>query len=371
MKRQFRFAGGQMALVLTLALPALLAAVGLAADIGVLYFNWVQLQKAADAAALAGAEYLVATPLPTPAAVPSPACGTYPTGGQTANAESAACTYVTYNNVAASAVQSISVPAPNPPASVPAGVQTIQVVLSKPDVPTYFLKMVGLSSLAVKAQATAMAPSAICGAGNGMFPVGMPETPPGYANWQDTVGQTITLAEGVAPGDWEWINIPTSNYVAPSTQTTTTGGGDTQLASTITTGCVDCSVNVNDYLTPEPGNQGSSDPVTSAIDNRVTASWENVSSSCSGTVCTNSGPPSSPPPAGAPQFVTLPVVDWSSANGASSAVQVVGFVTAWIVGYTRGGNLMVDVIGTAANTQVSGGSCTPSYPGFTQAELVQ
>lgn len=369
MNRRARPSNGQMAVVITFALPVLLGAVGLAADIGVLYFNWVELQKAADAGALAGAEYLVASPLPTPATMPSPACNAYQPGNQAANAESAACTYVTYNNVPESQVASISVPAPNPPAKVPAGLQTIQVVLSNPSVPTYFLRLVGLSSFAVKAQATAVAPSAICGAGNGMFPVGMPENLPGFSNWQGAVGHQINLVEGTAAGDWQWINIPGSNYQAPSTQTTTTGGGDTQLASTITTGCVNCSVSVGDYLTPLPGDQGNSQLVVNSIDNRVTAAG--VSSNCSGTTCTNSGPSSNPPPANAPQYVTIPVVDWSSATGSSSAVQVVGFVTAWIAGYTRGGNLTVDVLGFAANTQVTGGNCTPAYPGFTQAELVQ
>jgi hypothetical protein len=195
----------------------------------------------------------------------------------------------------------------------------------------------------------------------------VPNTIPGYVNWQATVGQTITLVEGVASGDWEWMNIPSSNYQAPSTQTITAGGGNTQLASTITTGCVDCSVDVNDYLTPLPGNQGAASPITNAVDNRITA---NGLGSCTGTACTNSGAPS-PIPADSPQLVTMPVVDWSSANGSSSAVKVNGFITAWLTSYTRGGNLTIKVVGTAPNTQVHGGNCGSTYPGLTQAELIQ
>jgi hypothetical protein len=70
----------------------------------------------------------------------------------------------------------------------------------------------------------------------------------------------------------------------------------------------------------------------------------------------------------------MPVVDWSTANGSSTAVKVNGFITAWLKGYTvSGGNtsLVVVVVGTAANTKVSSGSCAPTYPGLTQAELVQ
>src|ERR1700730_928244 len=49
---------GQIAVIMTLCLPVLIGIIGFGADFGVLYFNWVQLQKAADAAALAGASQL-------------------------------------------------------------------------------------------------------------------------------------------------------------------------------------------------------------------------------------------------------------------------------------------------------------------------
>ena len=45
-------------MIFALATVTLVAVMGLCADIGVLYYNWVQLQNTADAAALAGASYL-------------------------------------------------------------------------------------------------------------------------------------------------------------------------------------------------------------------------------------------------------------------------------------------------------------------------
>ncbi|MBF6559938.1 MAG: hypothetical protein IVW56_06575 [Candidatus Binataceae bacterium] len=57
-----RFGRGQTAVILTLALPSLIAMIAFGTDIGVLYFNWLQLQKSADAAVLAGAVYLPANP---------------------------------------------------------------------------------------------------------------------------------------------------------------------------------------------------------------------------------------------------------------------------------------------------------------------
>jgi uncharacterized membrane protein len=53
-----RFRKGQMAIVLTLAIATLLGVMALGGDVGVMYYNWMQLQKGADAAALAGANYL-------------------------------------------------------------------------------------------------------------------------------------------------------------------------------------------------------------------------------------------------------------------------------------------------------------------------
>src|SRR6267154_5669210 len=57
MKRR-RFVKGQVAIILTLALATLLGVMALGADVGVMYYQWNQLQKGADAAALAGANFL-------------------------------------------------------------------------------------------------------------------------------------------------------------------------------------------------------------------------------------------------------------------------------------------------------------------------
>jgi Flp pilus assembly protein TadG len=51
-------ARGQMAVVMMLVMIPLLGLIGLGSDIGLLYFHWGIVQKAADAAVLAGAGYL-------------------------------------------------------------------------------------------------------------------------------------------------------------------------------------------------------------------------------------------------------------------------------------------------------------------------
>ena len=53
-----KFREGQMAVVMTLVIATLVGVMSLCADVGIMYYNWVQLQKGADAAAMAGASYL-------------------------------------------------------------------------------------------------------------------------------------------------------------------------------------------------------------------------------------------------------------------------------------------------------------------------
>lgn len=53
-----RYARAQISVIFALAAITLVGVMALGADIGVLYYNWGMLQKAADAAALAGASYL-------------------------------------------------------------------------------------------------------------------------------------------------------------------------------------------------------------------------------------------------------------------------------------------------------------------------
>ena len=62
MRRSAFFLRGQAAVILTLGLPTIIATAAFGTDIGMLYFNWLQLQKTADAAVVAGAAYLPSNP---------------------------------------------------------------------------------------------------------------------------------------------------------------------------------------------------------------------------------------------------------------------------------------------------------------------
>jgi len=108
---------GQIGVVMTLVIATLLGVMALGSDVAVMYYNWMQLQKAADASALAGATYFLTQnatqTLPSPTI--NPGC-TYATQQQ-----NVACSYA-LNNYAQAADPSqggIYVPAETVPASAP------------------------------------------------------------------------------------------------------------------------------------------------------------------------------------------------------------------------------------------------------------
>jgi uncharacterized membrane protein len=163
------FRKGQIAVVMTLAIAALLGAMALSTDVAVMYYNWMQLQKAADASALAGATYFLTqnTTQTLPAPSINGAC-TYPTQQQ-----NVACTYA-LSNFAQQADMTqggIYIPAQSIPGSVPAGAQTIQVTLKRTNIPVFFMRVLGRSGLySATATSIAVAPTPVSSIQNGLFP---------------------------------------------------------------------------------------------------------------------------------------------------------------------------------------------------------
>jgi uncharacterized membrane protein len=138
-------AKGQVAVVMTLVVATLLGVVALGGDIAVTYYNWMQLQKSADASALAGATYFLTQnatqTLPSPAI--NPAC-TYATQQQ-----NVACSYALNNYAQAADLTQggIYVPAQTVPASTPAGAQTIQVTLTRTNIRVFFMRLLRRTTL--------------------------------------------------------------------------------------------------------------------------------------------------------------------------------------------------------------------------------
>ena len=151
-------------IVLAVAMTAIVGAMSLAVDVGVMYFNWMELQKAADAAATAGAAYL---PLAPAAAV------------------AAADSYAEQNGAAVGEIVSTSVAADD---------NSIAISLQR-SVPTYFARLVGVFSGTVAARATAAVESS--GSVSGMLPIGID------SRTTYTYGQQVLLMTGqYGPGNW-------------------------------------------------------------------------------------------------------------------------------------------------------------------------
>ncbi len=155
---------GQIIPVLAVALPALLGAMALVSDVGLFYYNWGLLQKAADSAALAGASYLPESP---------------------ALAVSTAQNYATRNGVALSEITSTAVSADD---------LSLTIHLTR-TVPYNFGVLLGLISGTVAAAAKAQIQN--IGSSIDITPIGIDYRTP-YSS-----GQIVTLMQGqLGPGNW-------------------------------------------------------------------------------------------------------------------------------------------------------------------------
>lgn len=346
MKILHKYSRGQMFVIMTMVLGTLIGAMALCTDVLMIYFHYVRIQKAADAGALAGAlEFARWAPNPPPTANGCPGAP---------EASSTACTYATYNGAAASEI-TVNVPAPIVPAVVPAGAQTLQVVINRTDIPVYFLRVLGRTQpYAVKAYASAVGPTAINQVGNGLFPLGMPYNPNGGSI---DYGAPVTLNEKVSPGNWEWLDI-TNGEVGSSTsgEGGDHGGGNSLLATNIEHGCT-CSFRTGDYVTPEPGNKSHSAGVNSAL-------------GALGVEAGNDVPVPQTLTGNEPRLVTVPVVDWSESEGASKQVKILGFAVVWIENWHSGGPITVDFVKFQSRYATAGGGAN-DYGGYFRPYLIQ
>jgi Flp pilus assembly protein TadG len=223
-----RYGHGQTAVMLVLLVPILLGAIALGSDVAVFYYNWAQLQRAADAAALAGA-----TRLPS----------------NTSGAVSTATQYAELNGASAGEVASITFGNAN---------STITVQLRRV-VPYLFARVLGLVENPVSASATASLLTA--GSAGGALPIGLD------AQTTYSYGQSITMHQGgVGPGNWDGLALGCS--------------GSSCYRDNLSNG-YSGTVHVGDMISSEPG--ASSGPTSQGINQRISdgrefdscASWNN------------------------------------------------------------------------------------------------
>ena len=316
-----KFRKGQIAVVMTLVIATLVGVMSLGADVGVMYYNWVQLQKGADAAAVAGASYLNegAAGVTLAAADVNANCT-----GQSDDAKKAACTYAINNGLATDANSlTINEPGQNLPAG--AASPNIQVVATRNNLPYVFGRAIGLSTYKVAAMATAAQASA---GGGHIFPVGLQCTPSGnplscpdpFAEYQNLTLTEKFAGDTFAPGNWA--------YLGPD------GGGAQTVSGDIANG----SSSLISYLgtvSTQTGNISNSQQLSNGFNARVTR-HNNMSGDVPGTqttcstvqysqVCSGSVKPCT----GDPLAIIVPLVNFNGANG-NSNLTVYGFAELYL-----------------------------------------
>jgi putative Flp pilus-assembly TadE/G-like protein len=297
---------GQIAVALMLVMIPLLGAIGLGTDLGLLYFHWGIVQKAADSAVLAGAFYLP---------------------NNTSTAQTTATNYATQNGLKNSEIVSLF-PAPDH--------MSITMTTSR-TVPYYFLQLVGLSSGTVKPMAKAGIQQDTEGT-RGLIPVGLPCT---ATSCSYTAGTEYKLVEAGTNGNGGSWNVGPGNWGRLALG----GSGATQFLNNLING-YQGSINVGDQITAETG-QVNGPTYEGIMTARVDAGLVINGAVTSPTLATV--------PAYDPRLVAVPLIDFTGAQGTSSPVTVMGFAMMWLDSYTSQGKnktLNAYFLGTVPLTSV-------------------
>jgi len=297
MKKIFANSRGQVAVLYAGIAVALIGAIALGSDVAVMYVNWQQMQKTADAAAIAGANYLAGY---TFTGTPASGCTGEPDAAQTA-----ACTYAVDNGIAVSDL-TLSEPTAT----------TIQVMAAQSgsETPYLFAKVLGMGNYAVSATAVASAGGPVGTVKQGMFPVGLQCTSPCSLSSLDP-GQSVSFGAkfvgGLAPGNWQWLN-PTGG----------TGGGDSALSAAIASGD-SASFSIGDSIQSEPGNKGNSTQVVTALSSRLRGC------PAISDPCTSGGGTPTDIPTNDPCLVAVPAVDFHGCTG-NCPLTIEGFAEVYL-----------------------------------------
>ena len=290
------------------------------------YFNWVQMQKAADSGVLAGANSLPDNPT---------------------QAVSVAQQFAESNGVAAAEITSTNV--------APDGLSITMTV--RRTVPYYFAKVLGLSNGTLQVTAAAGpqpstyavgAPSPGAASSGTYTPAACDETgdcqviPIGLdVNTPYSDGQQINLQQGqVGPGNWDLLALG--------------GTGGSNLRTNIADGYSGL-ISVGQWVTTEPGKKVG--PVDQGFQDRLDAA---AISDPGGTYSNHT--------ATDPRLMVLPVVNWEGQNGRKQ-VQVKAFATVWLDSYSSGQVTVNFVSAIIPNSY--GDASAPNYGGHGHPILIR
>ncbi len=305
------YSKGQIGVIMTLVMATLLGAIALGTDVAVLYYNWVQLQKAADAGVLAGANYLTGDTTTT----------------NEAQVISTAKTFAQANGVQAGEI--VSTWTWNNDSRV-----SMRVSRS---VPYFFLKLLALTGATVPDSGT-VAAQATAGLNKtdtpgGFIPIGLPcnpgtDTNPGcsdvYKPWNFTTGTgtLYTLKAGPKSGDWsKYGSLGAGNWEPLALGA---NGGD-QYKSNIINGYTGTDLTLGTMVSTETGNLVG--PTIQGFSTRLSNAGE--------TTFVNSTPPAQISSSD-PQVVLVPLTNFAGING-KGEVPIVGWLEMYVVGVTNPG----------------------------------
>jgi Putative Flp pilus-assembly TadE/G-like len=263
---------GQMAVVMLMVMFSLLGLIGLGADIGLLFFHWGIVQKAADSAVLAGAGYLPNHP------------GT---------AQTKATSYATQNGLKNSEIVSNTVAADN---------ISITMTTSR-TVAYYFLQLVGVRSGTVKPMAKAGIHQDTEGA-RGLIPVGLPCTATSCSYTVGTLYHLVQAGTNGSGGSW---NVGPGNWGRLALG----GSGATQFLNNLING-YQGSINVGNQVNAETGQ------VNGPTDEGINTARVNAGVAINGTV---TNPTLATVPAYDPRLVAVPLIDFTGATGTSGGLE--------------------------------------------------
>ncbi|HEY2524977.1 MAG TPA: pilus assembly protein TadG-related protein [Candidatus Binataceae bacterium] len=330
MNARTRYSKGQIVAVFTIVLPVLLGVMALGVDFALIYFNWSMVQKAADAAALAGASQLTGV------------------SGSASSVQTAVDNYV--NGYAC--MNGVSDPAATYPTlctetTHPGGFTDKIVFTTNTDtqvsvginrtVPYYFGKMIGLNTANVSAKATAaiLPPGTIP---NGLFPIGLPCKSP-CNNLNDLLTELSSLSNGSGTGNISLGSKFVLNNIWDASSLPATGSwgwldvgqgkGASGLGTVLQSGSPNTYTTSNS-LSPATGvGKGNSNPAQSGLSARLAScgasnptSYDPCASGNNGAVpnslCSN------------PCLVSIPVLDYSGCKGSSCTMPINGFAQMWL-----------------------------------------
>ena len=272
---------GQTAIIFLLAVPTLLGALSLGVDVSLMYVNWVQLQKAADAAVLAGANSLPGDP---------------------STAVTAANQYAITNGAQQGEIVSTDV----------AGDDLSITITLQRSVPYHFGNILGLTQQTVTVRAKAGIQQNPADA-SGLIPIGLScNSGQGQGDCAYTQGWYHLKSSQLGPGNWAPVELggtPGANAYRNYMKLGFTGS----IPSTVPT---------------ETGNIVG--PTGQAIDSRISRG------SAMNPTATYSNPPDYDP-----RLVVVPLIQFNDSNG-KKPVAVVGYAQMW-VGGVSGNNNTIDL----------------------------